>query len=121
MHKQELCLPKRFIIFDSMRILQICVLVLIANLMVPVFAIHFMEISSDDVVCELMEDFGEEEEDGESVKDIENSIFFRDWHSYCHLGPVGESISKSAYPENNASLYVIILEVKTPPPQKTMC
>lgn len=59
-----------------MRILQICVLLLGVNLLLPTIAVHFMDVSSDEVVCELMEDFGEEEEeDGETAKDLEDTFF----------------------------------------------
>ncbi|GAB5417407.1 MAG: hypothetical protein Crog4KO_29890 [Crocinitomicaceae bacterium] len=80
-----------------------------------------MDVTSDDLVCELLEDFGEEEEDGESTKDVEDSVFFRDCYASHELGPDSESLSKSAYPENNASLHIIVLEVQTPPPKNTMC
>ncbi len=95
---------------------------LAANLLTPMIAFHFMDVASDDVVCELLEDFGEEEEeDGEATKDVEDSVIYRDWYASDELGATRESISKSAYPENNAALHIIILEVQTPPPKFTMC
>ena len=105
-----------------MRILQICVLLLAANLLIPTVAIHFMDLSSDDLVCELIEDFGEEEEeDGESIKDAEDSVFFREWNSNGNVGLPSPLLSQSFYFENSSSIHAIDQEVQTPPPEHTMC
>lgn len=88
------------------------------NLMVPMIAIHFMDVSSEDLVCELIEDFGEEEEeDSESMKDVEDSIFFREWRSNKELSALVTSISQSSYSENNGFIHNIAIEVQTPPPR----
>jgi hypothetical protein len=101
-----------------MRIIQICVLVMAANLMVPMIAIHFMDVDSDDMVCELIEDFGEEEEeDGESMKDAEDSIFFREWRSNQALSAMVASVSESSYSENSGFIHSVAIEVQTPPPR----
>ncbi len=80
-----------------------------------------MDVSSDEVVCELMEDFGEEEEeDGETAKDLEDTFFFRELYSGRITQIPKEQIAFESYPENNHHLRIIHLEVQTPPPQNTM-
>ena len=104
-----------------MRLLQICVLLLGVNLLLPTVVVHFMDVTSDDVVCELMEDFGgEEEEDGETSKALENTFVFGDWHDAQVAYALREQQSFESYPENNNHVRIIHLEVQTPPPQNTI-
>ncbi len=80
-----------------------------------------MDISSNEVVCELMEDFGEEEEeDGETEKDLEDTFFFRDWHNGQIADLLKDQTAFESYPVNNHQVRIIHLEVQTPPPQNTI-
>lgn len=103
-----------------MRLLQISVLLLGVNLLLPTVAVHLMDVTSDDVVCELMEDFGEEEEDGETNKALEDTFYCRDWHDAQIAYSLREQQSFESYPENNNHLRIIHLEVQTPPPENTI-
>ncbi len=120
-YKQLLCQPKRIIIFGLVRILRISVLLLGVNLLLPTVAFHFLDVESGDVVCEFLEDFGEEEEeDGETSKALEDTFFFRDWYDAQIAHTLREQQSSESYPENNNQLRIIHLEVQTPPPQNTL-
>jgi len=103
-----------------MRLLRIFVLLLGVNLLLPTIAIHFVDLSSDDVVCELMEDFDEEEEDGKANKLMENSFILKDWSSSLFVYSARDLVSFESYPENNKQLRIIHLEVQTPPPKYTV-
>lgn len=94
-------------------------LLLGVNLLIPTIAFHFMDVASDDVVCELIEDFDEEEEDGETNKSLEDACVHHVWKDQIDYS-IREQISYEAYPENNLHLRCIHLEVQTPPPQNTM-
>lgn len=107
-------------IFDPMRFLQICLVLMTVNFLVPSVVVHFVDKNSDDALCELLEDFGEEEEDDESHKDIEDSLLFKEWYANHALHLTETSISKRFYSDNNTSIRNIDLEVQTPPPQNTL-
>lgn len=113
---------KRIIIFDTMRILKICVLLLGVNILLPTIAIHFVDVTSDVALCALIEDSSEEEEeDGEFNDLMEFSSFFRDWQNNGYISSsLREHTSIEMYPENNNQLRSIHLEVQTPPPKHTL-
>lgn len=104
-----------------MRFLQICVLLLGLNLLLPTLAIHFTDAEADDTIFALFEDISEEEEeDGENTTTLENTFICREWQQPQFDYSLREQQSFEAYSLNNNQLSNILLEVHTPPPENAI-
>lgn len=101
-----------------MAIHRLFILFLLLNLVVPTLAISFMGTEDEEVVCELLEDLNEEEEeDGKESVDKEGKFMVNDLVSGIGLMEPTEYLHRDHYQENCCSLQRIEQEVTTPPPR----
>lgn len=98
------------------------VFILVSILIVPIGATSISYLIDDDQTCELMENFGEEEEgDDSEEKSLEETEFIRDHYNTRILYNPKEDHSLKEYASHNELHNAVVLEVQTPPPENTMC